>query len=62
MIEVITQISAIVALWVAIYGIDSWRREHIGRKRADTAEEALSLMYEASDIIEQMKLGAVFVQ
>lgn len=61
MIEVITQISAIVALWVAIYGIDSWRREHIGRKRADTAEEALSLMYEASDIIEQIRHPVSFV-
>lgn len=55
MIEVITQISAIIALWVAIYGIDSWRREHIGRKRADTAEEALALMYEAADAIEYIR-------
>lgn len=55
MIEVITQISAIVALWFAIYGIDSWRREHIGRKRTDTAEEALALMYEAADAIEHIR-------
>lgn len=55
MIEVITQISTIIALWVAIYGIDSWRREHIGRKRADTAEETLALMYEASDAIEHIR-------
>lgn len=55
MIEVITQISAIIALWVAIYGIDSWRREHIGRKRSDTAEEAMALMYEASDAIEHIR-------
>ncbi len=55
LIELITQLSAIVALWVAIYGIDSWRREHIGKKRADTAEEALALLYEASDAIEQIR-------
>ncbi len=54
-IELITQLSAIVALWVAIYGIDSWRREHIGKKRADTAEEALALIYEASDAIESIR-------
>lgn len=55
MIEVITQLSAIVAIWVAIYGIDSWRREHMGRKRSDTAEEALALMYEAADAIEHIR-------
>jgi hypothetical protein len=54
-IELITQLSAIIALWVAIYGIDSWRREHIGKKRADTAEEALALIYEAFDAIEQIR-------
>lgn len=55
MLEALTQISAIIALWVAIYGIDSWRREHIGRKRSDTAEEALALMYEIADAIEHIR-------
>lgn len=55
MIEVITQISAIIAIWAAIYGIDSWRSEHIGRKNADTAEETLALMYEASDAIAHIR-------
>ena len=55
MIELITQLSAIVAMWTAIYGINSWRREHIGRKRSDTAEEALALMYEAADAIEHIR-------
>lgn len=54
-IDFITQLSAIIALWMAIYGIDSWRREHIGKKRADTAEEALAIMYEASDAIEYIR-------
>ncbi|MDH4284901.1 MAG: hypothetical protein OEV35_06240 [Gallionellaceae bacterium] len=55
MVDLITQISAIIALWSAIYGIDSWRREHIGRKKADTAEEALALVYEAADAIEYIR-------
>lgn len=55
MIELIKEISTILALWTAIYGIDSWRREHIGRKKSDTAEEALALMYEASDVIEHIR-------
>ncbi len=54
-LQLITYISAIITLWVAIYGIDSWRREHIGRKRSDTAEETLALMYEAADAIEHIR-------
>lgn len=58
--ELITNISAILALWLAIYGIDSWRREYLGRKRTDTAEEALALIYEAADVIELIRHPVTF--
>ena len=54
-IELITQISAIIALWVAIYGIDSWRREHTGKRQIELAEETLALFYEARDVIANIR-------
>lgn len=38
-------------IWVAIYGIDSWRREHKGKRQTELAEDTLALFYEAKDII-----------
>lgn len=46
-----TPISVIIAALTAIWGITSWRREHVGRRRVDLAEEVLALFYEASDVI-----------
>ena len=53
--EVIKNISIIIACWSAIYGIDSWRREHRGKKQADLAEEVLSLFYEAKDAVAHIR-------
>ena len=48
-------LSLIVASWTAIYGIDSWRREYRGKKRAELAEEALCLFYEGRDAIRHIR-------
>lgn len=53
--EVLKHISVLIAAWVAIYGIDSWRREHSGKRRLELAEDALSLFYEASDVINYIR-------
>ena len=54
-IELLNQISIFVAVWVAIYGIDSWRREHTGKRQIELAEDSLVLFYEASDAIKHMR-------
>jgi hypothetical protein len=48
-------ISIIIAIWVAIYGIDSWRREYRGKRQIELAEETLSLFYEVSDAIAHIR-------
>ena len=60
MIEVLNSISILIAVWVAIYGIDSWRREHSGKRRLELAEDALSLFYEAADAIRHIRHPASF--
>jgi hypothetical protein len=48
-------ISILVGTWIAIYGIDSWRREHTGKRRLELAEDTLALFYEARDAISHMR-------
>ncbi len=47
--------SIIFASCTAIYGIGSWRREYIGKKRVELAEEVLCLFYEARDAVQHIR-------
>lgn len=44
-------VAVIIAAVVATFQINAWRREHVGKKRAELAEETLALFYEAQDAI-----------
>lgn len=55
LLETIKAISIIIGTWVAIYGIDKWRREHVGKRQLELAEDTLALFYEASDAIKHMR-------
>ncbi len=47
--------SIVVASFAAMYGFDAWRREHIGKRRIELAEEVLALFYQAKDAIDAMR-------
>lgn len=51
----IKEVSLLIGIWVAIYGIDSWRREHTGKRQIELAEETLALFYEARDAIASIR-------
>jgi hypothetical protein len=51
----VRDISILFGIWVAIYGVDSWRRESRGKRQMEIAEEALALFYEASDAISHIR-------
>jgi hypothetical protein len=55
LIEGLKLVSILIPSWVALYGIDSWRREHAGKRRLELAEDTLSLFYEATDVIKYMR-------
>ena len=55
MLGVLGSISIILASATAVYGIKSWRREMIGRRRFDLAEEVLALFYEARDKVRAIR-------
>lgn len=47
--------ATIFAASVAIYGINSWRREFKGKRQIELAEDVLSLFYEARDAISAIR-------
>lgn len=59
-IKILQQVSILIGIWVAIYGIDAWRREHIGKRQLELAEDTLALFYEAADAIRHMRHPASF--
>lgn len=53
--EILKNISIIFAAFSVIYGIGAWRREYIGKRQIDLAEEILALFYEAKDLISMIR-------
>ncbi|MCC4285436.1 hypothetical protein LL273_17090 [Marinobacter salarius] len=53
--QLLEQVSILIAIWVAIYGIDAWRREHVGKRQIELAEDTLAMFYEAVDVIRMMR-------
>lgn len=54
-IDHIRDVSVLIGIWVAIYGLDSWRREHTGKRQMELAEDTLALFYEARDAISHIR-------
>jgi hypothetical protein len=52
---IVASAAAIVASIVAVWGINAWRREHVGRRRIDLAEEVLGLFYGAREVISSFR-------
>jgi hypothetical protein len=44
-------LASLIASGTVIYGINAWRREYLGKKELELAEEVLALFYEARDAI-----------
>ena len=48
-------VASLAASAAVIHGVTTWRREYIGKKRLDLAEEVLALFYEATDAIADIR-------
>jgi hypothetical protein len=53
--EIIQSLAIIIAAFVGIYGINSWRREAKWKRKYELAEEVLSLVYEVKENIEMIR-------
>ncbi|MBC8273975.1 MAG: hypothetical protein H8E40_03270 [Chloroflexi bacterium] len=53
--NIVGSASLIIAAWTVIVGINAWRREYVGKRNVEFAEEVLVLFYEARDAIRFMR-------
>jgi len=53
--NILQSISVIIAAIVVVFGVNAWRREYIGKRNVDLAEEVLALFYEARDVISYIR-------
>ena len=53
--QTIQAISLTVAALIAIYSINAWRNEFVGKRRIDLAEEVLVRFYEARDAVRAIR-------
>ena len=59
-LELLRDVSILGAALMAIYGIDEWRRAHVGKRRIDLAEETLAKFYEVQDALRAIRHPAGF--
>lgn len=55
---VMAGLATLVAGWAAIRGVESWRAEIVGRRKAELAEEVLTQFYHARDVLIWARLPA----
>lgn len=53
--SVVQNVFLTIASLVAIFGIDAWRREYVGKRRMELAEEVLALFFQARDVIRGIR-------
>lgn len=61
LVELVQGVSVILAALVAVYSFDAWRREFIGKRRMEPAEEVLALFYEARGVLRDIRNPASHV-
>jgi hypothetical protein len=59
--DVITAISVAIAALAFVVGVNAWRREFVGKRRIELAENVLALFYEAQDAIREIRNPFGFV-
>ncbi len=54
-VDILQSVSIILACISIILGIDAWRREFIGKRKIELAEDVLTRFYEANDAIARIR-------
>ena len=49
-------LATLVAAWAGIRGVDAWRSEIVGRRKAELAEDVLAQFYRARDVLTWARL------
>lgn len=60
-VQFFESVAVIVAAGTAVYSLNRWRREFLGTRRIELAEEVLQSFYEARDAVSWMRFPAARV-
>jgi len=55
LMDILQSISVIFAAVSVMLGVSAWRREHVGKRRIELAEDVLTAFYEARDAIRRIR-------
>ena len=53
--DLLQTVSVILAAVAVILGVDAWRKEYVGKRKIELAEDVLGLFYEARDAVSQIR-------
>jgi len=53
--ELLKDLSIIISAGAVISGINAWKREHIGKRQIELAEDTLTLFYQARGVIRDIR-------
>jgi hypothetical protein len=53
--EIAQNISVIIACLAIILGVDAWKREYVGKRKIELAEDVLTLFYQARDAVGRIR-------
>lgn len=54
-VDILQGVAVIGASAAAVAGINAWKREHIGKRRIELAEEVLAHLYKAQEVLERIR-------
>jgi hypothetical protein len=58
--SIVTAITAVVGVSIARAGLDKWRIETVGKRKAELAEQALTAAYEVRDVFVWVRSRGIF--
>jgi hypothetical protein len=53
--QILQSVSVIFACLTIILGVDAWRREYLGKRKIELAEDVLTLFYQARDAVRRIR-------
>lgn len=59
-LSLLRDFAALLASIAVLYGVNAWRRDFVGKRQIELAEEVLSLFYRAKDAIAHMRSPAAY--
>ncbi|HEX3857911.1 MAG TPA: hypothetical protein VHY30_11520 [Verrucomicrobiae bacterium] len=54
-VQILQSVSVIFACLSIVLGVDAWRREYVGKRKIELAEDVLTLFYQARDAVRRIR-------